>query len=164
MRLLCSRRRGLSFRFWGWLGGRLVRSRWRRPRFCWLRMSSRLCWLSAPFGSRRSGICPRRRSSRLSCRLSGLSCGLCGLSCFPHGFSGLCRSRSRACRCRSRLGTIGLRVRRRRRSCWRCGAGRNYGSDWFACGDGLRRCNNSRFAVINGGKLLVVLCCRLLLL
>ena len=93
LRLLCSRRRGrgLGFGFRGWLGGRPVRSRWRRRRFCWLRMSRRL---SAPLGSGRSGLVRSRRRSGLACGLCRLGCRLCGLSCFPHGFSRLCRRRS----------------------------------------------------------------------
>ena len=75
LRLLCTRRRsrGLGFRFRGWLGGRPVRSRWRRRRFCWLRMSSRL---SAPLGSGWSGLVRSRRLNRLGCRRCGLGCRL----------------------------------------------------------------------------------------
>jgi hypothetical protein len=163
LRLLCTRRRGrgLGFRFRGWLGGRPVRSRWRRRRFCWLRMSSRL---SAPLGGGRSGLVRSRRRSRLGCRRCGLSCGRCRLSRFPHGLSRLSRRRSgRTSRSGSRWGTIGLPVRRRRsRGC--CSARRNHGGDGFACRDGFRRGNNGWTAVIDRGKLLVVLCCCLLLL
>ena len=62
-----------------------------------------------------------------------------------------------------RLGTIRLRVRRRR-SRGRSGASRNYRSDRSACRDGLRRCKFGRPPMIDGGKLLAVLCCRLLVL
>src|SRR5450759_167583 len=41
---------------------------------------------------------------------------------------------------------------------------RNHRSDRFACRDGLRRCKFGRTPVIDGGKLLAVLCCRSLVL
>jgi hypothetical protein len=44
------------------------------------------------------------------------------------------------------------------------GASRNYRSDRSACRDGLRRCKFGRPPMIDGGKLLAVLCCRLLVL
>ncbi len=43
-------------------------------------------------------------------------------------------------------------------------AGRDHWSDRFACRDGLRRCKFGRTPMIDGGKLLAVLCCRLLVL
>jgi hypothetical protein len=44
------------------------------------------------------------------------------------------------------------------------GASRNYRSDRSACRDGLRRCKFGRPPMIDGGKLLAVLCCRSLVL
>ena len=43
-------------------------------------------------------------------------------------------------------------------------ASRNHRSDRFACRNGLRRCEYRRTPLIDGGKLLAVLCCRSLVL
>ena len=43
-------------------------------------------------------------------------------------------------------------------------ASRNHWSDRLACMDGLHRCKNGRMSVVDGGKLLAVLCCLLLVL
>src|SRR5580704_2489000 len=47
----------------------------------------------------------------------------------------------------------------RRRSRDRSGVSRNHRSDRFALRDGLGRCKNGRAPMIDGGKLLAVLCC-----
>lgn len=161
LRRLCGWRRsgrpGFRFR------GGLLSGRRYRP--CWLRMCRRTCrrcrGLSAPLGWRRGAVRPR-------CRRSGFGCRRCRLNCFPHGFSRPCRRRSertgrrgsgpgfRSPGCRSRFSTIRLRARRRRsRGCSR--ASGNHGSNWFAFGDGLRRCQNGRSSLIHRSKLLAVL-------
>jgi len=74
------------------------------------------------------------------------------------------RSRTRL-RCRFSL-LLWLRSRTLLRS-WsraRSRTSRNHWSDRFACRDGLRCCNYGWTPVIDGGKLLAVLCCRPLLL
>lgn len=127
----------LDFRLRTWLGLSRLRSR-------------SGSWLSAAL-ARRGGLRSRRR---LSCGLSWCSRGLS--RSFSRPLGRLCRRRrGRTCRCR--LGTIRLRVcggRSRSRS----STSRNYRSDRFALRDWLGRHNNGRTSVIDGSKLLTVLC------
>jgi len=154
-RALLSRRVG-RLRLWlrSWLGFRLR---------CWLGLSglwSRSgCRLSAALGLR-GGL---RRRRWPSCRFSwcsrGRSRSLGWLSGRPLGR--LCRCRSGRS-CRHRLGMRRLPVCRR--PCSRGSTRRNHSSDRFPLRDWLGSHNNGRTPVIDGSKLLTILCSRLLLL
>jgi hypothetical protein len=130
---------------------------------CWLglsRLCSRSgCRLSAALGLR-GGLRSRRwPSCRFSWCSRGRSRSLGWLSCRPLG--GPCRCRSGRSY-RHRLGMRRLPVCRR--PCSRGSTRRNHSSDRFPLRDRLGSHNNGRTPVIDGSKLLTILCSRLLLL
>ena len=130
------------------------------------RLSLLLRWL-------RSGTLLRSRFSLLLRRLRNRTLLRCGFSLLLRRLRSRTSLRSRFSlllwlwlRSRARLRRrfslllrrLGGRTRLRRRT------SRNHRRDRFACRDGLRCCNYGWTPVIDGGKLLAVLCCRLLVL